>query len=123
MNNFFLIIICILISSCSSIVSLYPTYSPTIPKGEKQWLNINTGESANFNLYTACYHEGRETLRKKDSILFNEGYSHHRNYQIALYQGKCLYEKGYRFSPSVFSVYCMHYSNKDECEAYKEYRK
>lgn len=123
MNKLFFIVICMLISSCSTLVSLYPRYSSQIPRDEDQWVNVDTGKRVDFDLYTACYHEGIETLRKNNEALFNKGDSKHEDYKIALYHGKCLYEKGYRFSTSIFSIYCLHYSHENECEAYKKYRK
>lgn len=68
MNKLFFIFICMLISSCSNLVSLYPRYSSQIPRDEEQWINVDTGKSVDFDLYTACYHEGIETLRKNGGV-------------------------------------------------------
>ena len=107
---------------CSQITSLYPAYSDKITSGQAQWFNPDTGNNPSFELYTSCYHEGRENVIRKYSLSKNDGLYDFR-YDIGLHQGHCLYKKGFLFYPKLFSNYCQHDFNKEECRAYEKYRK
>ncbi|QLB18409.1 hypothetical protein [Mannheimia granulomatis] len=109
-------------ASCSSIISLYPSYSSIIPKSEDQWEHLDTKENVSFELYNECYYEGRKQVIKTKGLEDDENLYPYR-YEVGLYHGKCLRKKGFVFKSQLFSKYCYHYSNEVECEAYKKYKK
>ncbi|TDQ58960.1 hypothetical protein EDC45_0752 [Mesocricetibacter intestinalis] len=107
------------ITGCSSIVYLIPNYSDSIPRGESQWINIETKENVTFDVYTNCYHQGIAMMRREQTLKTNIIL---KRYEVALYHGKCLRDLGFVFKPDLFSIYCYHYSNKESCRAFKNFR-
>ncbi|EXI62125.1 hypothetical protein MHD_11290 [Mannheimia granulomatis] len=122
MKVLFSFIIACVLSSCSAMVSLYPSYSKIVREDEKQWVHLETNEYVKSDIYNECYDEGRKWVINKNKLPPDSSLYFYE-YDISLYQGRCLQKKGFIFKPKSFSKYCYHYSNKIACKAYEKYRK
>ncbi|MFZ7203308.1 hypothetical protein ACLSZC_09065 [Avibacterium avium] len=115
-----LFLIIFMLPGCSFIISLHPSYSHEFRHGERFWIKKGTKEKLSTNIYTDCFYKGLKfDLTQKglppDSPQWD-------NYNVSLYQGKCLYDLGYVFKEDIFSKYCYHYSNEAECKAFRKYK-
>lgn len=109
-------------TGCSSVISLYPSYSDKIPKGHTQWFHLKTKENPEPDLYIQCYHIGRREVIKLNKLPLDANL-YDWEYEVALYQGHCLRESGFIFKTSITSMYCYHYMNEKDCEAFKHYKR
>ena len=109
-----------LLSGCSAIISLYPSYNKDVMHGERFWVKKGTKEQVSEDTYIGCFHSGlRADLKQKGLPLDSYDWD---EYNAALYQGKCLHDLGYVFKEDIFSKYCYHYSNEVECKAFRKYK-
>ncbi|KGQ23554.1 hypothetical protein P9079_10680 [Gallibacterium anatis] len=118
-----------LLSGCSFIISLHPSYSHEFRHGERFWVKKGTKEQVSEDTYIDCFNSGFQSdLNQKGFTLdsYNKGLTlglyKWDEYNISLYQGKCLHDLGYVFKEDIFSKYCYHYSNEVECKAFRKYK-
>ncbi|ARU64417.1 hypothetical protein BTV20_02310 [Histophilus somni] len=116
----FVFLVFFLLSGCSAIISLYPSYTQDIMHGERFWVKKGTKEQVSEDIYTDCYNDGvRADLRQKNLPPDASGWDW---YNVALYQGKCLHDLGYVFKEDILSKYCYHYINEVDCRAYRKFK-
>lgn len=109
-----------LLTSCSSIISLYPNYNDDVSHSERFWVKKGTKEQVSEDIYTSCYNKAvKADLRQKNLPPDASGWD---RYNVALYNGKCLHDLGYVFKEDIFSKYCYHYSNEVSCKAYRKFK-
>lgn len=113
------------ICGCTTILTLrtngIPRDDPT-----DYWIHIHTKEKLSGKLYMQCFDQATEEVIKKHQLPKDDNLEaklYKFRYEEAIYQGKCLREHGFIFSPKIFSNYCYHDFNKIDCKAFRQYMK
>ncbi|WP_143432697.1 hypothetical protein [Histophilus somni] len=116
----FVFLVFFLLSGCSAIISLYPGYDKDVMHGERFWVKKGTNEQVSEKTYVACFHKGLQfDLNQKGFTSYSPDWD---EYNVALYQSKCLHDLGYAFKEDIFSKYCYHYQNELNCKAYRKFK-
>lgn len=122
MSKILLLLLSVSICGCSAIVSLQHNGLSIVHNPNEQWIHIHTKEKLSGDLYIRCYEQAREEVIEKHQLPKDANLYDFR-YEESVYHGKCLREKGFIFSPKIFSNYCCHVNNKIDCKAFSQYKK